>query len=124
MAAYNWIHFEATCPSCHQGARVRCQTHIASDYGGDETGRFFDREYQLGDKMAWWPEGHKHFRDWREEWSGDGRNLPPNQAIEACYADCERCTTNLCAVILFENLRPVQITHLTLAADWPEGYSA
>lgn len=74
--------------------------------------------------MAWWPEDHIAFKDWREEWTGDSDSLPSNQAIEACYSNCQNCKANLCAVILFENLRPKQVTHVSLESDWPEGYSA
>jgi len=123
MAAYNWISFEAICPNCNQVAHIRCQTHIASDFDGDATGRFCHRVYQLGDKMAWWPKSHKNFAEWREEWRGDSGNLPQNQAVEACYANCENCKADLCAVIYFENLVPVEIKQLISEADWPEEYT-
>jgi len=124
MAAYNWINIDAMCPSCNKVVSIRCQTHIASDFGGDENGRFLHREYQLGDKMAWWPEDHKRFLNWREEWRGDSGNLQSDQAVEACYAYCENCEAKLCVVIQFENLRPVEVIRITLEEDWPDGYSA
>lgn len=123
MGAFNWIDFEAKCPNCHQIARICAQTHIASDYGGDRTGIFHGRHYRLGDKMAWWPEPQP-FHDWREEWKGDSDDLPLDQAIEACCADCQNCRAEICAVIRFENLRPVEVTQISLESDWPEGLSA
>jgi hypothetical protein len=55
MGAYNWVDVSATCPLCGKAAIVRAQTMFASSYDGDETGRFFDRNYSLGAAMAWWP---------------------------------------------------------------------
>lgn len=124
MAAFNWILFEAPCPNCHQIARIRCQTHIASSFGGDETGSFCVREYQLGDEMRWWPPDARRFNSWRQEETGDSDGLPPDQAVEACYADCENCGADLCAVIRFEKLHPVEVTQISLEANWPEGLSA
>ena len=48
MAAYNWVVVDETCPACGKRSRLRCQTHVASDYSGDASGRFHDREYHLG----------------------------------------------------------------------------
>jgi hypothetical protein len=31
MGAYNWILVEGDCPACFTRARIRCQTHVASD---------------------------------------------------------------------------------------------
>ena len=56
MAALNWISLEGTCPKCRSVATIRCQTHVAADYGGDATGRFHGRTYHLSERMAWWPE--------------------------------------------------------------------
>jgi hypothetical protein len=121
MAAFNWIEFEEVCPNCNRLSRIRCQTHIASEFAGDENTDFYRREYRLGDKMAWWPPGHLNFRFWREH---SEPNQAPDQAVEACCADCQNCKAHLCAVILFDDLRPVQVTHLSLESDWPDGFSA
>ena len=53
MSTYNWIEFEDSCPSYRKKVTIRCQTHFCSDYDGDASGRFRDRTYKLGDKMAW-----------------------------------------------------------------------
>ena len=74
--------------------------------------------------MVWWPKDHKDFADWREEWRGDSGNLLQNQAVEACYANCENCKADLCVVIHFEDLVPLEIKQITLEADWPEGCSS
>jgi hypothetical protein len=119
MAAYNWIIIEGHCPSCKQPAPIRCQTHIASSYDGDETGRFFDRVYRIGSRMAWWPEGHKDFDRWREN-SEPGQ--PPNLAVEACYSKCGKCGIDLFAVIRFNDLKPIAVVEVGLESQWPEGY--
>ena len=119
MAAYNYVEFEATCPSCHQLATIECQTHIASSFNGDKTGRFCHRTYRLGDKMLWYPLGHLRFNKWREDSEPD---QPPNQAVEACYCECQNCKAELCAVIRFEEVTPVEVTFLDLETRWPEGY--
>jgi hypothetical protein len=71
MGAYNWILVDAECPSCASFSRIRCQTHVASDYGGIG-GRFFDREYSLGQEMVWWPRDHAR---WDEPRRGLARGL-------------------------------------------------
>jgi hypothetical protein len=120
MAAYNWIIADESCPSCQQRGPVRCQTHIASSYDGDETDRFCDRVYRIGDRMAWWPPGHQAFDLWRED-SEPGQ--PPNRAVEACYSECGKCGAELFAVIQFEDLKPIAVVEVGLESQWPEGYS-
>jgi hypothetical protein len=120
MAAYNWIAIEEICPSCRQPSPIRCQTHMASSYNGDETGRFFDRVYKIGDRMAWWPQTHKDFARWQED-SEPGQ--PPHHTLEACYSKCENCGAELYAVIRFKDLKPIEVVEVGLESQWPEGYS-
>jgi len=110
VGAYNWIAVDAQCPACGALARIRCQTHVASDYGGDSTGRFHDREYALGQKMAWWPPGHERFES---ELANE----------EACYSECGSCGADLCVVIRFRELVPEAVVSITREEDWPGGYS-
>src|SRR5262245_13629515 len=116
MSAYNWITIDVRCPQCADRARIRCQTHVASDYAGDHSGRFHDRDYTLGEPMAWWPPDHPQFESWRKH--GD--------AVvdeEACYSSCSACKADLCVVIRFRDLIPEAVISISPEADWPEGYS-
>ena len=119
MAAYNWITICYTCLACRREASIRCQTHIASSYDGDETGRFFDRDYRLGERMAWWVPGHKNYPEWREE---EGLPISSNDAVEACYSRCESCDAGLCVVLRFDDLTPSEVLSCGLEEHWPEGY--
>ncbi len=119
MAAFNWISFEALCPQCGVFGAIRCQTHVASDFGGDESGRFCHREYSFGQRMAWWAENDPRYRHWAEEC---GEPLANGSFAEACYSTCSHCGASLCALLLFEDLIPWQSLRLSLESDWPPGY--
>jgi hypothetical protein len=118
MAAYNWIHTDATCPSCQEMATIRCQTHIASSFDGDETGRFFDRVFSIGDKMPWFPEGHPEY----ETWCFEGDPWTVEDAREACYSTCQKCHAELYAVIQFSHFTPVRVLEIGFQKNWPKGY--
>ncbi len=118
MSAYNWIESEGACPECRVRAIVRAQTHIASSFDGDSTGRFFDRTYPLGGEMAWWPKGDRRYLEWDER--ADPQSRPAVR--EACYAECRKCGANLCVVVEFEEIRPARIVSISLEQDWPVGY--
>jgi hypothetical protein len=120
MAAFNWIEIEGACPCCGQQGIIRCQTHVASDYDGDATGRFHERSYRLGERMAWWPPGHPSYEHWREA-SEPGR--PEGETVEAACATCGSCAAELYAVLRFRDLRPVEVLKLGPERDWPPGYS-
>ena len=124
MAAFNWILVEDECPACHAHVLIRSQTYIASDFGGDERGRFCASEYRLGDPMAWWPPGHPKFKGWREgEDLAASSGLPPKEVDEACYAGCTACGEDLFVVIRFRDAVPVEVRQIGLEMDWPAGYS-
>ena len=121
MAAFNWIIIDGRCPRCGVSGRIRCQTHVASDYGGDARGRFQDREYRLGEELWWWPSGHPRFDAWRI----DGRLEPAldGSVEEACYSRCASCGAELVVVLRFANLRAERVVGpVREEADWPEGY--
>jgi hypothetical protein len=87
MSAYNWIIFEAQCPSCNKEVELRCQAHVAADFGGDEIGRFCHRDYVLGQAMRWWPEEDARYKGWRL----NGKIGGPTEGevdSECCYATC------------------------------------
>jgi hypothetical protein len=125
MAAFNWILLEQECPACHTVALIRCQTHVASDFGGDERGRFCDREYRLGQPMHWWPPSHPRFMEWRHGGdAGVATRLPREMAEEACYGTCAGCGADLFAVVRFRDAVPVEVRQLGLEENWPAGYLA
>lgn len=121
MAAFNWIIIDGRCPRCGVIGRIRCQTHVASDYSGDARGRFQAREYRPGEEMWWWPKGHTRFDDWRVE----GRLAPPpdGSVEEACYSSCASCHAALVVVLRFTDLRADSVVGLVRdESDWPPGY--
>lgn len=61
MAAFNHIVLDAECPNCHQPASLEAQTHMASDYDGDASGRFMNQRYPLGVRMKWFPPDHPDY---------------------------------------------------------------
>lgn len=120
MGAFNWITIDATCPVCTWPTSIRCQTHVASTYDGDATGRFHERAYRLGERMAWWPPADPRHDDWRDAPSAiprDGSSID-----EACYADCTACGDALCVVIRFRDLVPAETCAISPEADWPDGH--
>lgn len=122
MAAFNWIEILGRCPVCGRVERFRCQTHVASNYDGDETGRFHDRTYLLGEAMAWWPRDSAKFHEWRV----DGRlNDPcePDWDEEACHATCGGCGVALFAVIRFHENVPERVVAIGPVESWPPGYA-
>jgi hypothetical protein len=121
MSAYNWIKVETKCPVCQKQVELRCQTHAASDYDGDQAGRFHDKEYRLGEPLRWWPKGHKNYPTWRV----NGRIGSPNEGEfdwECCYTSCPSCRANLFALIQFDGPRSVTIEEIGLETNWPGNY--
>jgi hypothetical protein len=118
MGAYNWIVINRVCPKCKLQGLIKCQTHFCSDYGGDVTGRFHDREYLLGEKMAWWGrEDPRH-----SVWANSNHRVLLEKFDECCCATCMTCNTNLYVVIEFEDCRPVRVKELGLEEYWPDNY--
>jgi hypothetical protein len=121
MAAFNNIIVEAMCPSCGGFKTIECQTHVASDFNGDQTGRFCHRDYKLGEKMVWWPQSDTRYHNWREGNSVEPVADPRND-VECCYSKCLECKAELYAVIRFEETVPVELLEVGLEKDWPVGY--
>jgi hypothetical protein len=91
---------------------------VASDFDGDDSGRFAFKEYRLQQRMAWWPAGHAKFAQWRNAFSAsDGT------AVEACTGECESCRADLFGVIRFADVTPIALEAVGLDADWPAGFS-
>ena len=122
MSAFNWILSVLRCPSCEQEVRLRCQTHVAADYDGDRTGRFHDREYQVGDKMAWWAEDDPRYEDWKY---GGTLNEPQvgESDSECCSAECPKCGAELYVVIQFDGPRATKVLDIGLESNWPTEYA-
>ena len=120
MSAYNWIKIEGHCPSCGIETGIKCQTHFCSDYDGDDTGRFHDRTYKLGDRMGWWPSTFPKYSEWYEGNSKNKRGY--GASTECCYSECLNCGAELFVVIRFNECTPVEVSKLGLEANWPEEY--
>lgn len=120
MAAYNWIDFEALCPDCGRGASIRAQCYVASSRSGLD-GRFHDREYRLGERMAWWAPDDPDYVDWRDE-GGSVRLAGDAEVRECCYASCRRCDTELFAVIRFVRLVPTTVEAVGYDRNWPREF--
>ena len=119
MAAFNWVIADVSCPVCENVARLRCQTHVASNYGVDSGGRFHDREYALGQAMEWWPREHKRFETWRGgRWRAGGIHTEFDE--EACYTTCNNCNAPLYVVILYHMNVPERVVAVGKEEDWPE----
>ena len=121
MSAYNWIVVETRCPVCQKQVELRCQTHVASDYDGDQAGRFHDNEYRLGELLRWWPKEHKKYSTWRV----NGRIGDTNEGEtdwECCYTSCPSCSASLFALIHFNGPRSVAVEEIGLESNWPENY--
>lgn len=120
MAAFNWILVSVRCPACGAGTRLRAQTHVASDYGGDSRGRFHDKEYELGNVMDWWSQDDPNWRSWKV----DGRTGLSEAEFdeEACRATCPACGMSLYVVIRFQKAMPITIIATGVETEWPDGY--
>jgi hypothetical protein len=120
LGAYNRIDIDATCPACTKHTVVRCQTHVASSFAGDGTGRFCHREYRVGQTMAWWPRDHAD----HDSWSKDSRGVGDDWSCvdEACYSTCQSCAAELCVVIRFRELVIEAVMSVSRDEDWPESH--
>jgi hypothetical protein len=121
MAAYNWVVVQEPCPVCGLTSEIRAQTHVASDYDGDDTGRFHDREYHIGGKMHWWPASDPRFSEWRASPNRD-RTQSSEIEEEACYAECPSCHARLFVLLRFNGLRIDQVLAIGREEAWPKGY--
>ena len=119
MSAYNWLRCEGICPSCGRKTCLLAQTHFASSHGGDESGRFHDHIFAVGDRMPWFSSDHHHFAEWP---SREGASDQPGDEVEACYASCESCEAKLYVVVRFRDFRPIEVVQVGLEDRWPQEY--
>lgn len=120
MGAYNDIEFAAACPACGVRQRIVAQTHVAGSYDGDDTGRFCLRQYQLGERMRWWPRTDPRWPDWTAD--ADLVRLPDGDVTECCYTGCLACGVALFAIIRFRDAVPIEVVRVGLDKDWPIEY--
>lgn len=122
MSAFNWILMENHCPACDARRNLVAQTHVASDYDGDESGRFHDSTYRLGERMRWWLPAHFRYASWRDGNKIDKKNLAENEELECCYTKCNECLSELYSIIRFVDVSPVEIMDIGFESDWPVSY--
>lgn len=114
MAAYNYVVFDETCPACGIRATLRAQTHIASDYEGDKTGRFMENEHKLGERMRWFARDSQDY----DTWATWGWLLGTEEVREVCPANCMACGAKLYAVLEFVDVAPVRVREVGMESDW------
>ena len=121
MSAFNWVVIENVCPVCNRMATVRCQTHVASSFGGAADGRFQDRDYRLGERMRWWRVDDPDYPTWRVQ-GRKGAPLQDDAAEEACHSVCTLCGARLYVILRFEDLTPRAVLGLGPEEQWPADY--
>lgn len=108
MDAYNWVTYSAPCPACGQDTRQRARLHAAASPHGQGYGRFFDRPYQLGDPLLWFPPGHPD----REAWRAGAEEVRPGVFAERCAAWCLECGEDLEATLELAALRVTRVAEV------------
>jgi hypothetical protein len=114
MAAFNWIVFGHTCPNCGCEANIKAQCHVASSFDGDDSGRFCDREYRLGERMRWWDEYDGRYASWKADPGIVPDASASKRILECCYARCSSCHAELFAVIAFHDITAVDVQQVGL----------
>jgi hypothetical protein len=122
MSAYNWIEIEEKCTYCLSLTLIRCQTHTASSYEGDLAGRFHDRVYTLGQKMAWWPKSNPEGDSWAITNSVAKESQQAETFDECCYASCTNCNSKLYVIVRFRDVTPVEILDIGKEENWPKSF--
>lgn len=123
MGAFNNIVITGYCPFCEVDKEIECQTHVASSFDGDETGRFCQRSYKLGEPMAWWKNENKMFNSWRNGNYLKGNELPKNIDFESCYSTCVSCKGKLYVIVMFIDLIPRVVIDIGIEEHWPIQFS-
>ncbi|MEQ9073141.1 MAG: hypothetical protein RLP09_04740 [Sandaracinaceae bacterium] len=108
MAAFNYLRFQMQCPHCGQVVEARAQVHVAADFDGDETGRFLNREYRLGEKMRWFSDADEL------DWIGFCERNPVGALYETTTVTCSLCSAESEVDVEFDSL---VATRVVLGAD-------
>jgi hypothetical protein len=114
MGAFNTVTFEGCCPACGNISKITAQTHVAAD------AMYNDVDYRLGETMEWYEKSDPEYGRWLDD--ADGRVVPSGNTAQACYADCNACGAQICAVIEFEEIRPLRCLQLATKKDWVDGF--
>jgi hypothetical protein len=119
MGAYNWLSFSGDCPDCGERTTIVAQLKFASSYGGDDKGRYHDRFYKVGDKLAWFDLQDARYKDPNHHAVEDKDS--PGRILECAYAHCDSCRANLFAIVAISEFRIVEIVRIGLERDEPPG---
>ena len=114
---YNELFAKAVCPACGLRKLLRFRFRVACSSAGTSVGRFAGQEYQLGDRLRWWPVSDKHYLEWLEPAT---ERLGLSGATELCAGACPACQASLTAIVEFQDLRITGIRDIaegTLPAD-------
>lgn len=122
MSAYNYILIDKICPACSAKESLIAQTHVASDYDGDEFGRFHDALYRVGEQMRWWPPEHRKHGEWRNGNRKEPDDIPSNEEYECCYTTCSDCRAKFFSVIKFLDVTPISVLDFGQESDWPTSF--
>jgi len=122
MSAYNWIIVEGRCPTCGTETTMRAQTHVASSYDGDASGRFHESEYRVGQAMRWWKRDDPRFQEWPADRELSRPEANDEREEEACYATCSNCNASLCVVLRFHENLAEAVVSISTEENWPAGY--
>lgn len=120
MGAFNWIKTQDLCPSCMKKSELLFQTHMASSFDGDESGRFCQNEYLVGEKMRWWSPDSESFAKWIDKYKSV--KVSSEEFQECCYGECLTCKSEIFGIISFRNLIPIKLDLVGLEKDWPERF--
>jgi hypothetical protein len=120
MGAYNWLRFSDVCPDCGERTAIVAQLKYASSYSGDDKGRYHDRSYKVGDKLAWFDLQDSRYKD--PNHSGVVDQDDPGRILECTYADCDSCRAKLFAIVAISEFRVVEVIRIGLEKDEPRGF--
>jgi len=123
MGAVNTIKIIHVCPLCKRENDLLCQTHMASSFDGDDTGRFCHTTYSLGQPMRWWNKNNPLYTTWKDGNLLEKIRLPDTQDMECCYSVCSACEQELYVVILFEDAIPKTVIESEAISHWPLRFS-
>jgi hypothetical protein len=113
VSAFNNIVIQRRCPACSTQSTIRCISRVAASYDGREIS-FCLRDYQLGEKMPWFPPSDPRHATWT---TAD----PRAGVVESCFAHCMNCHATLRVKIRFADLTPVEVTEISMLASRGEG---
>ena len=115
MALVNTVLFEAACPNCGRVVEFSFSTEYAASADIADDGRLCGRQYHLGQRMVWWPEGSEAY----DLWLPWGRPRPGVFPYQLGAVRCGECGEAACARLEFSELIPERVQLRTIA-EWPQ----